>query len=101
MGHLGSTHLSHRLDRVLVHRTGARSRRRARPGTAQALASVLRRTFARLARLGLTLDAPAPGLSPAGSAGGAAGRFWAQESVRAVRFGYDSRLALDNLPAVF
>ena len=45
-------HLSHRLDRVLVHRPRARSRRGARPRTAPRLAGLLRRAVARLARLG-------------------------------------------------
>ena len=56
---------------------------------------------ARLARLGAALDALAPGLSAARGARGAAGRVGAQRGVAAVRGRHHSRLALDDLPAVF
>ena len=58
-------------------------------------------TVARLARLGDALDALAPGLSADRRARRAAGRVGAQRGVAVVCRRHDSRLAFDDLPALF
>ena len=101
MGHLGGPDLSHGLLRVLVHRPHSRSRRGARPRHQTRLADLLRHHVAGLARFGRALAALVAGLPADGGTCRAAGRLRAQRGVAAVRGGANSRLALDDLPALF
>ena len=101
MGHLGGPDLSHRIARLLVHRPHSRSRRGARPRHQTRLADLLRHHLARLARLGGALAALVAGLSADRGTCRAARRLRAQRSLAAVRGGANSRLAFDDLPALF
>ena len=101
MGHLGGPDLSHGVAGVLVHRAHSRSRRRARPRHQARLADLFRHHLAGLARLRRSLAAMVADLSDHRGAGRAACRVGAQRSVDAVRRRANSRLALDDLSALF